>query len=107
MNPPQKQFSLNRAHVAAEVKNPGRNITRALISGTCAVTVLYPLPLIVFAGFCLFLAWSAITYKPWMAAGSGIILLAGLGVYRLDQRKPGTSDTRTLSETDTPFKQTP
>lgn len=48
----------------------------------------------------------AITYKPWMDAGAGIILLAGLGVYRLDQRKPGAFDNRTLSETDTPTKHT-
>lgn len=29
------------AYVAAEVKNPARNITRALVIGTCTVTVLY------------------------------------------------------------------
>ena len=29
------------AYVAAEVKNPNRNIVRALITGTCAVTILY------------------------------------------------------------------
>jgi len=67
----------------------------------------YPLPLIIFVGFCLFLAWSAITYKPQVAVAAGIILLAGLGVYWLDQRKPGASGVRTLSETDTPSKHTP
>jgi APA family basic amino acid/polyamine antiporter len=29
------------AYVAAEVKNPNRNIVRALVTGTCAVTILY------------------------------------------------------------------
>ena len=43
----------------------------------------YPLPIIVFSAACAFLIYSAVDYKPWVAVGSGAILLLGLPIYWL------------------------
>jgi len=43
----------------------------------------YPVTPVIFAGACLFLIYSAVTYKPWIAAISGGLLLAGLPLWRL------------------------
>lgn len=46
---------------------------------------LYPWPLVLFLGICLFLTWSAITYKPWMAAATGGVLFLGTWLYRREE----------------------
>jgi len=47
----------------------------------------YPLPIIVFSAVCAFLIYSAVDYKPWVAAGAGAILLLGLPIYWLTSRR--------------------
>jgi len=46
----------------------------------------YPIPTLVFCAVCAFLIYSAVTYKPWVAAAAGAILLLGLPIYRLSTR---------------------
>jgi amino acid transporter len=43
----------------------------------------YPWPTIIFCLVCAFLIYSAVTYRPLIAACSGVLLLAGYPVYRL------------------------
>ena len=47
----------------------------------------YPLTTIVFCAVCAFLIYSAVTYKPQIAAASGILILLGLPVYWLSSRR--------------------
>lgn len=51
----------------------------------------YPLPIIVFFGTCVFLIYSAVMYKPKVAAIAFGILLAGLPIYWFSRRKPRDS----------------
>jgi len=44
---------------------------------------LYPVIPLVFAGICVFLIYSAVTYKPLIAAAAAGLLLIGVAVYRL------------------------
>jgi APA family basic amino acid/polyamine antiporter len=46
----------------------------------------YPLPLLIFGSFCLFLIYSTVTYQPWMAAVVAFIGAVGLLVYAFEQR---------------------
>lgn len=46
----------------------------------------YPVTTIIFCAVCVFLIYSAVTYKPWIAAASGALLLLGLPVYSLSKR---------------------
>jgi amino acid transporter len=46
----------------------------------------YPITPVIFAGACLFLIYSAIAYKPWIAMISCGLLLAGLPLWRLSAR---------------------
>ena len=48
----------------------------------------YPVPTIVFCGVCLFLIYSAVIYKPWIAAAALGILLLGLPIYWIDRLRP-------------------
>jgi amino acid transporter len=43
----------------------------------------YPAPILVFSAVCAYLIYSAVDYKPWIAAASGGILLVGLPIYWL------------------------
>ena len=43
----------------------------------------YPVTTLIFCGVCVFLIHSAVTYKPWIAAASGGIILLGLPLYGL------------------------
>jgi amino acid transporter len=43
----------------------------------------YPLIPLVFAGICVFLIYSAVTYKPLIAAAAGALLFIGLILHRL------------------------
>ncbi|MCX5676607.1 MAG: amino acid permease [Planctomycetota bacterium] len=47
----------------------------------------YPLPVLIFAAVCAFLIYSAVTYKPWISAAAGGILLLGLPLYWLTSRR--------------------
>ncbi len=49
---------------------------------------LYPLTTFVFCGVCAFLIYSAVIYKPWVAAGALGIALAGLPIYWLSKFWP-------------------
>jgi amino acid transporter len=49
----------------------------------------YPLTPLLFAGVCLFLIQSAVRYKPWVAAGSGLLLLLGVPLWFLARRRDG------------------
>jgi len=46
----------------------------------------YPVTPLVFAAVCAFLIHSAVTYKPWIAACSGLLLLSGLPLFWLSRR---------------------
>ncbi|MCX5670124.1 MAG: amino acid permease [Planctomycetota bacterium] len=46
----------------------------------------YPIPTLLFCAVCAFLIYSAVAYKPWVAAAAGAILLLGLPIYRLSTR---------------------
>jgi len=48
----------------------------------------YPVTTVVFCGVCAFLIYSAVVYKPYIAATAFGILLAGLPVYWITSRKP-------------------
>ena len=48
----------------------------------------YPVTTIVFCAACAFLIHSAVTYKPWIAAVSFAILILGLPLYWVSQRRP-------------------
>ena len=50
----------------------------------------FPLPTLLFSGVCGYLIYSAVTYKPEVAVGAGIILLLGLPIYWLTSRRRGT-----------------
>ena len=41
----------------------------------------YPVTPWLFAGVCAWLIYSAVTYRPWLAAGSGLIILMGLPIW--------------------------
>ena len=47
----------------------------------------YPFTPLVFAGVCLFLIHSAVTYKPVIAAAAGVLLLIGVGLWWITSRK--------------------
>jgi len=47
----------------------------------------YPITPLVFAGVCLFLIHSAVTYKPVIAAAAGVLLLAGASLWWVTSRK--------------------
>ena len=47
----------------------------------------FPIPTLVFSAVCAFLIYSAVEYKPWVAAGSCVILLLGLPIYWLTSRR--------------------
>lgn len=47
----------------------------------------YPFTPVLFAGVCLFLIISAVQYKPWMALGSGVLLLLGLPLWKINCRR--------------------
>jgi amino acid transporter len=47
----------------------------------------YPVTPLVFAGVCLFLIHAAVTYKPKIAAASGLLLLLGLVLWRLSRQQ--------------------
>lgn len=64
------------AYVAAEVKNPGRNILRALVLGTAAVTVLY---LLVNAAFLYTLGYEGLAMSSAPAADSVAAALPAAG----------------------------
>jgi amino acid transporter len=46
----------------------------------------YPVTPLVFAGMCVFLIYSAVIYKPWIALAACGLLLVGLLLYLLDRR---------------------
>jgi len=48
----------------------------------------YPVTPLVFAGVCIFLIHSAVTYKPAIAAAAGVLLLLGAGIWWLTKPKP-------------------
>jgi amino acid transporter len=48
----------------------------------------YPITPLIFAGVCLFLIHSAVTYKPVIAVAAGVLLLAGVGLWWMTSRKP-------------------
>lgn len=48
----------------------------------------YPFITLIFCALCAFLIYSAVVYKPWIAAGALGILLLGLPVYWLSSRGP-------------------
>ena len=47
---------------------------------------LYPVPTLVFCAVCAFLIHGAVTYKPWIAAASLVILALGLPLYLWSRR---------------------
>jgi amino acid transporter len=51
----------------------------------------YPLPILIFGSFCLFLIYSTVTYQPWMAAVVAFIGGLGLLVYAFEQRWFGST----------------
>jgi amino acid transporter len=51
----------------------------------------YPVTPLVFAAVCLFLIYSAVTYKPWSAACSGLLLLVGGLIWWVSRRRPVAS----------------
>ena len=48
----------------------------------------YPVTTIIFCAVCAFLIYGAITYKPWIAVSSCVLLLLGLPIYWLTTRRP-------------------
>ena len=48
----------------------------------------YPFTTLIFCAVCCFLIYSAVTYKPWIAAVSGGIFLLGLPIYWATSRAP-------------------
>jgi amino acid transporter len=46
----------------------------------------YPFTTVIFCATCAFLIYSAVTYRPWIAAASGFLLALGLPVYWLTRR---------------------
>lgn len=46
----------------------------------------YPWPTVIFRAVCAFLIYSAVAYRPLIAASSCVLLLAGYPVYRLTSR---------------------
>ncbi len=53
---------------------------------------LFPIPTLVFSIVCGYLIYSAVEYKPQIAAAGLVILLAGLPIYWFTCRKNGTVD---------------
>jgi len=53
----------------------------------------YPVTTILFCAVCAFLIYSAVIYKPWIAAASCIILPLGLPIYWLSKRSEATGNT--------------
>jgi APA family basic amino acid/polyamine antiporter len=53
----------------------------------------YPVTPIVFAGVCVFLIYSAVVYKPWIALMSGGLLLLGLPLWRMSDRLSNHGNT--------------
>ena len=53
---------------------------------------LFPIPTLLFSAVCGYLIYSAVIYKPQIAAAGLIILLAGLPIYLLTCRKNGPVD---------------
>lgn len=48
----------------------------------------YPFVPLLFAAVCGFLIYSAVVYKPWIAAAAALLLLAGVPLYRVSRRSP-------------------
>jgi amino acid transporter len=58
-------------------------------------TLGYPVTTLVFAGVCLFLIYSAVAYKPWIAAIACGLLLLGVPLWRLSNRLSSRGQTST------------
>ncbi len=72
-------LSTNLAVIVLRFKEPG-------VERPYKVTG-YPVTTLVFCAVCAFLIYGAITYKPWIAVSSCVLLLLGLPVYWLTTRR--------------------